>query len=69
MESEMNCLFVGCKMWVIIDAKGKSRGLNRGKLTCRVLSRCHRTDGCPLNLLSSVSYSPTVHREGNIISG
>jgi hypothetical protein len=37
MESEMNCLFVGCKMWVIIDAKGKSRGLDRGKLTCRVL--------------------------------
>jgi hypothetical protein len=23
METEMNCLFVGCKMWVIIDAKVK----------------------------------------------
>lgn len=23
MESEMNCLFVGCKMWVIIEAKVK----------------------------------------------
>jgi hypothetical protein len=37
METEMNCLFVGCKMWVIIDAKVKVERLGQGKADLQII--------------------------------